>query len=236
MGRIIAPAECRSPFPSPRLNALRPLLPLRLRRQVVDGGQGLIHGLGDHHALAGGGEIVVENSYLDLTNGRFRRGDAEIEVDGRFSLGGPRDDGGEELNTVFSMSSFPAANIRAAFGLVDGYTVDGPVTGEGHLYGAYPRPFGVGRLTLDHPVAYGEPFDSWSADLRFEGDGVWLNGLEMRKGAGTITGAAFIVAVGIGALAGRIGIDPQWGILFFVIGIALALVRAAMSEGRGGQG
>ena len=39
-----------------------------------------------------------------------------------------------------------------------------------------------------------------------------------------------------GALAGRIGIDPQWGILFFVIGIALALVRAAMSEGRGGQG
>jgi membrane protein implicated in regulation of membrane protease activity len=51
-----------------------------------------------------------------------------------------------------------------------------------------------------------------------------------------LTGAAFIVAVGIGALAGRIGIDPQWGILFFVIGIALALVRAAMSEGRGGQG
>lgn len=49
-----------------------------------------------------------------------------------------------------------------------------------------------------------------------------------------LTGAAFIVAVGIGALAGRIGIDPQWGILFFVIGIAL--VRAAMSEGRGGQG
>ena len=60
---------------------------------------------------AGGGGIVVENSYLDLTNGRFRRGDAEIEVDGRFSLGGPRDDGGEELNTVFSMSStLPASS------------------------------------------------------------------------------------------------------------------------------
>ena len=140
----------------------------------------------------GTGQIVVEDSYLDLTNGVFRRGDAELQVDGTFSLGGPRDDGGEELNTVFSMSAFPASNIRAAFGLEDGYTIDGPATGEGHLYGAYPRPFGVGRLTLDHPVAYGEPFDSWSADLRFEGDGVWLNGLEMRKGAGTITGAAFI--------------------------------------------
>ena len=140
----------------------------------------------------GTGQIVVEDSYLDLTKGVFRRDEAELQVDGTFSLGGPRDDGGEELNTVFSMSAFPAANIRAAFGLEDGYTIDGPATGEGHLYGAYPRPFGVGRLTLDHPVAYGEPFDSWSADLRFEGDGVWLNGLEMRKGAGTITGAAFI--------------------------------------------
>ena len=140
----------------------------------------------------GTGRIVVENSYLNLTNGVFRRDEAELRVDGTFSLGGARDDGGEELNTVFSMSSFPAANIRAAFGLEDGYTIDGLATGEGHLYGAYPRPFGVGRLSLDHAVAYDEPFDSWSADLRFEGNGVWLNGLEMRKGAGVATGAAFI--------------------------------------------
>ena len=51
-----------------------------------------------------------------------------------------------------------------------------------------------------------------------------------------LTGAAFVVAVGIGTLAGLIGIDPQWGLLFFVIGIALAVVRAAMSEGESGQG
>ena len=140
----------------------------------------------------GTGQIVVEHSYLDLTNGRFRHDEAELQVDGTFSLGGPRDDGGEETNTVFSMAAFPAANIRAAFGLVEGYPIDGPVHGEVHLYGAYRRLFGVGRLTLDHPVAYGEPFDSVTARLRFEGNGVRLDGLEMRKGEGAGSGAAFI--------------------------------------------
>ena len=62
---------------------------------------------------AGSGELVVENSYLDLTNGLFRHDEAEIEVDGRFSLGGTRDDGGEEVNTVFSLSRFPASAIPA---------------------------------------------------------------------------------------------------------------------------
>ena len=50
-----------------------------------------------------------------------------------------------------------------------------------------------------------------------------------------LTGAAFLIAVGFGALGARMGIDPQWGLLFFVIGIALAIVRAAMSERQGGQ-
>ena len=140
----------------------------------------------------GTGRIVVENSYLDLTNGVFRRDEAELQIDGTFSLGGPRDDGGEEMNTVFSLASFPAANIRAAFGLTEGYFIDGPATGEMHLYGAYRSLFGVGRLTLDHPVAYGESFDSVTAGLRFEGNGVRLDGLEMRKGAGTGSGAAFV--------------------------------------------
>ena len=138
------------------------------------------------------GEFVVENAYLDVTNGLFRRADAELHVNGQFLLGAPRGDGREEMEAVFRLVSFPAANLRAAFGLVEGYTIDGPVHGEVHLYGAYTRLFGVGRLTLDHPVAYGEPFDSVTARLRFEGNGVRLDGLEMRKGEGTGSGAAFV--------------------------------------------
>lgn len=140
----------------------------------------------------GRGEFVVENSYLDVIGGDFRRGDSAMEIDGQFSLSWPRRDGGEEMNAVVRLESFPAASIRAAFGLTEGYLIKGPATGEMRLYGPYRRLFGVGRLRLDRPTAYGEPFDSASADLRFEGAGVRLNGLDIRKGAGSATGAAFI--------------------------------------------
>ena len=141
---------------------------------------------------AGRGEFVVEDSYLDVIGGDFRRGDAALGIDGRFSLSRPRRDGGEEMNAVVRLESFPAASIRAAFGLTEGYLIEGPATGEMRLYGPYRRLFGVGRLRLDRPTAYGEPFDSAAADLRFEGTGVRLNGLDIRKGAGRATGAAFI--------------------------------------------
>ena len=141
---------------------------------------------------AGRGEFVVEDSYLDVIGGDFRRGGAALGIDGRFSLSRPRRDGGEEMNAVVRLESFPAASIRAAFGLTEGYLIEGPATGEMRLYGPYRRLFGVGRLRLDRPTAYGEPFDSAAADLRFEGTGVRLNGLDIRKGAGRATGAAFI--------------------------------------------
>ena len=140
---------------------------------------------------AGRGEFLVENSYLDVIGGSFRRGDSALLIDGQFSLAWPRRDDGEEMNAVVRLESFPAAQVRAAFGLREGYLIEGPATGEMRLYGAYRRLFGVGRLRLDEPTAYGEPFDHAVADLRFEGAGVRLNGLEIRKGAGSATGAAF---------------------------------------------
>ena len=141
---------------------------------------------------AGRGEFLVEDSYLDVIGGSFRRGNSALLMDGQFSLAWPRRDGGEEMNAVVRLESFPAADIRAAFGLREGYLIEGRATGEMRLYGAYRRLFGVGRLRLDEPTAYGEPFDHAAADLRFEGAGVRLNGLDIRKGAGSATGAAFI--------------------------------------------
>ena len=120
----------------------------------------------------GRGEFVVEDSYLDVIDGDFRRGDSAMAIDGRFSLSRPRRDGGEEMNALVRLESFPAASIRAAFGLTEGYLIEGPATGEMRLYGPYRRLFGVGRLRLDRPTAYGEPFDSAAANLRFEGGGV----------------------------------------------------------------
>jgi len=140
---------------------------------------------------SGRGEIVVENSYLDVRRGRFDSRSASVDIDGRFSLGYPRTDRGEEINATFRLASLPSASLRAAFGL-RGYHVDGPLTGDVHLYGQYRRPFGFGRVRIDAPVAYGEMFDWASAGLRFEGNGVRIDGLDVQKGPGRITGAAFI--------------------------------------------
>lgn len=138
---------------------------------------------------AGRGAITVEDSHLDVAGGEFRRGAAALRVDGRFALRGRRGD--DEIDARFDLESFPAEWVRQAFGL-RGYDVNGPLTGEIRLFGRYRRPYGVGRLTLAAPVAYGESFESAAAGLRFEGTGVRVEGLEVRKGGGTVTGAAFV--------------------------------------------
>ena len=106
-------------------------------------------------------------------------------------MGYPRRDGGEEINARFGLVSRPVVDFRNAFRL-EGYPVDGALSGELHLFGQYGRPFGFGRLTIDTAIAYGEPFASATAGLRFEGDGVRVDGLEIQKGEGTITGAAYV--------------------------------------------
>ncbi len=139
---------------------------------------------------AGRGTITVENGYLDVSDTRFVQGDATLEIDGRFALGG-RGDGQDEIDASFEVASFPAQRVRRAFDL-SGYDINGPLTGAIRLFGSYRRPYGVGRLTLDQPQAYGETFDAAAAGLRFEGTGVRIEGLEVRKGGGLVTGAAFI--------------------------------------------
>ena len=138
----------------------------------------------------GRGSIAVEDGYLDIVDGLFVQDVETMEVDGRFALG-VRTDGGDEIDARFTLASFSSERIREAFGL-EGYDIDGPLSGEIRLFGEYRRLFGTGRLTLVNPIAYGEPFDSAQAGLRFEGSGVRVDGLDVRKGAGVVTGAAFI--------------------------------------------
>ena len=96
---------------------------------------------------------------------------AVVHVDGRFAIGFPRVDGGEEINARFDLASFPAQRLRDVFS-IEGYEINGPLTGEIHLYGYYREPFGFGSLSLAAPEAWGEPFDFAAAGLRFEGAGV----------------------------------------------------------------
>jgi len=140
---------------------------------------------------SGHASLVIEDDYVTVTGGVVRLGDSEIKADGRFSLGYPRADHGEEINARFTVAARPVDGLRHAFG-IDDYPVDGLLSGEFHLYGRYVAPFGFGKMTITHGTAYREPFERATAALRFEGAGVRLDAIEIAKGGGTITGAAYV--------------------------------------------
>jgi hypothetical protein len=139
----------------------------------------------------GSAHIVVENSYVTVSDGLVRSGDSEIRAEGLFSLGYPRKDDGEELNARFRVTNRDLDTLRHAFEL-DAWPVSGKLTGEFHLTGAYQHPVGYGAMTIDNAEAYGEPFQRGTASLRFDGTGVRLDGATIQKATGTITGAAFV--------------------------------------------
>src|SRR6202022_1721179 len=124
----------------------------------------------------GTGHIVVENSYVRITDGLVRRGGSEIRADGLFSLGYPRDDGGQQIDARFRVVQRDLDSLRHAFQL-DDYPVSGLLSGEFHLTGQYERPVGFGAMTIDDGAAYGEPFQKAAASLRFDGSGVRLDGV-----------------------------------------------------------
>ena len=140
---------------------------------------------------SGSADVVVENSYATVSNGVLRKGDAEIIATGKYSLGYPRRDRGEELDARVRMNNWPMVDLRHAF-LLDDWPVNGRVSGEYHLYGHYETPHGFGRAAIVDGVAWDEPFDRATASLRFQGTGVRLDDLRGWKGTGEMTGAAWV--------------------------------------------
>ncbi len=139
----------------------------------------------------GSARIVVENSYVSVTEGVVRRDGAEIRADGLFALGYPRDDGGTEIDARIRVARRDIESLRHAFG-IDDYNVAGLLSGDFHLTGAYERPVGFGGMTIDEGVAYNEPFEKMTAAVRFDGGGVRLDNLSIAKGGGIVNGAAFV--------------------------------------------
>ncbi len=137
------------------------------------------------------GRLSIENSYVDISKAIVTRGPSSIEVDGRFSLGYPRRDGGEEINARVVLKDRPMRDLRHAFEL-DDWPLDGMVSGEFRLADRYTRPVGYGRLSIVDATAWGEPIERATSPMRFDGKGVRLDAIDIRKGAGTITGAAYV--------------------------------------------
>jgi len=139
----------------------------------------------------GSARIVFENKYINVTGGRILRGPSQIEADGRFSTSYPRSDRGDEIDARFRVVDRDLDSLRHAF-QIDDYPVSGRMSGEFHLTGRYERPVGFGGMTIDDGVAYGEPFQHATASVRFDGVGVRLDTVQIAKGTGSVTGAAFV--------------------------------------------
>jgi hypothetical protein len=137
------------------------------------------------------GDFVVENGYVNISRAVIRSSVSRMDVTGQFSLGYPRADGGEQMDARIRVTDRDVADFREAFDLQD-YNVDGTLSGDFHVYGDYEGPQGFGRMQIVRGIAYDEPFSEASAQLLFEGVGVRLNGIEMKKGGGTVTGAAYV--------------------------------------------
>ncbi len=136
-------------------------------------------------------DVVIENSYAVVSNAVVTSGGSEIRADGQFSLGYPRKDQGEEIDARVRLD--PAAAPGSPSRLRARRLSDG-----GHGLGRLPR-----LRTVRASVRVRQDGDrrgdglrrnvrARHASLRFEGNGVRLDSLDIRKSSGTVTGAAFV--------------------------------------------
>jgi hypothetical protein len=137
------------------------------------------------------GHAVIENAYVDASDVEITSGDSRIATTGRFSIGYPRRDGGEEINARIQISGRPVVDLRNAFRLYE-YDLDGTLSGEFDVRGKYLTPTGSGTMEITNGTAYGEPFESARAAVQLEGEGVRLENLQAMKGGARGTGAAYV--------------------------------------------
>ena len=137
------------------------------------------------------GDAVIENAYVDVSDVVITSGPSRIETTGRFSIGYPRRDGGEEINARIRISARPVVDLRQAFRLHD-YSLDGTLSGAFDIRGKYLTPLGSGTMEIADGVAYGEPFEKATAGVQLEGEGARLENIQVNKGGVRGTGAAFV--------------------------------------------
>jgi hypothetical protein len=138
------------------------------------------------------GDVQIADSFVTVARGVVGDSDASrILVDGRFSFGAHPV--GDELTGKFKVEHWPLTDFKAAFPALKTWPVEGTGTAGLDLHGPYHHPLGTGTLRIDQGSAWQEPFDTATADLAFEGTGVFMSSLElMTKGRGHVRGNALI--------------------------------------------
>ncbi len=139
----------------------------------------------------GQADVSVENSYVTVTNSRLGEGTSRLAADGKYSLGYPRADGGEEIDARITAESWPLVDWRHFFEL-DDWPVEGTMFADIRIYGRYRGPEGFGVLRVEPGTAWEETFESFTSRLSFETEGMRVDGAELIKSTGFVRGAAYI--------------------------------------------
>jgi translocation and assembly module TamB len=137
------------------------------------------------------GHALIHDSYVDVTDATITQGPSVVTTTGRYSLGFPRKDLGEEINAHIDIKARPVADLRRAFGIEE-YDIEGLLTGGFDIRGKYLEPEGSGRLEIAEAVFYGEPVESATSALQLEGKGARLQNIQILKGGGRGTGNAYL--------------------------------------------
>lgn len=142
----------------------------------------------------GRADLVIENSYVTVTNslvGSEVEGAPRLVANGRYSLGYPRADGGEQFDARIRVDHWPLVDFRHAF-LLDDWPVLGTTFADLRLYGDYEGPEGFGLIRVSPGRGWDETFDQFTARASFERVGMRLDGVEVTKSTGVVRGAAYV--------------------------------------------
>ena len=59
-------------------------------------------------------DLVIQNSYVDIKTSVIEHNGSRIDAEGRFSLGFPRRDGGDEIEARIRVTRRPLTDLRHA--------------------------------------------------------------------------------------------------------------------------
>ncbi len=142
----------------------------------------------------GRADLVIENSYVTVTNslvGSEAANAPRLVANGRYSLGYPRADGGEQFDARIRVEHWPLVDFRHAF-LLDDWPVLGTTFADLRLYGDYEGPEGFGLIRVSPGSGWDETFDQFTARASFERVGMRLDAVEVTKSTGVVRGAAYV--------------------------------------------
>lgn len=134
-------------------------------------------------------DLAYSPSSLTLQHGVLRRGKGQFGFSVTAGLSrGTFDEKQSQLALNLRVDSEPAEDLETLAGLT--YPVTGIVTAEIRATGPVSNLHGAGHLQIARLTAYGEPFQSFSSQLRLEGKEVQLNDLVLVHNGSRLTGSA----------------------------------------------